>query len=71
MFVSLVWFGFCLNLKKKTNYEISIGIARGGVPFAIIAIYVTYKINKCRNKDILAAFDDAISNGVKIISVSI
>ena len=48
------------------------GTARGGVPHARIAVYkVCWGEGFCGLADILAAFDDAISDGVDIISVSL
>ncbi|KAL8150601.1 hypothetical protein V2J09_020409 [Rumex salicifolius] len=48
------------------------GTARGGVPSARIAVYkVCWTDGVCSAADILAAFDDAISDGVDIISASI
>ncbi|XP_054797644.1 subtilisin-like protease SBT4.3 [Prosopis cineraria] len=54
-------------------YEIANGTARGGSPSARIAAYVACDYNGliCTGQDILAAFDDAISDGVDIISVSL
>ncbi|KAB1217805.1 Cucumisin [Morella rubra] len=49
------------------------GTARGGVPSARIAVYKVCWQNGygCQDADILAAFDDAISDGVDIISISV
>ena len=47
------------------------GTARGGVPAARIAVYKVCWSKGCYGADVLAAFDDAISHGVDIISVSL
>ncbi|XP_028787261.1 cucumisin-like [Neltuma alba] len=49
------------------------GTARGGVPSARIAVYKVCWGNRgtCHDADILAAFDEAISDGVDIISLSV
>ncbi|PSR93151.1 Cucumisin like [Actinidia chinensis var. chinensis] len=47
------------------------GTARGGVPSARIAVYKICWSDGCWNADILAAFDDAIADGVDIISLSV
>ncbi|PON49818.1 Subtilase [Parasponia andersonii] len=47
------------------------GTARGGVPSARIAVYKVCWSDGCNDADILAAFDDAIADGVDIISVSL
>ncbi|KAK4835023.1 hypothetical protein QYF36_004103 [Acer negundo] len=47
------------------------GTARGGVPSSRIAVYKVCWSDSCWDADILAAFDDAIVDGVDIISVSI
>ncbi|KAJ9679181.1 hypothetical protein PVL29_021188 [Vitis rotundifolia] len=47
------------------------GLARGGHPKARIAVYKVCWVIGCAVADILAAFDDAIADGVDIISVSL
>lgn len=47
------------------------GLARGGVPGGRIAMYKVCWSFGCSSADILAAFDDAIADGVDIISVSL
>ncbi|KAJ9684393.1 hypothetical protein PVL29_016718 [Vitis rotundifolia] len=48
-----------------------LGTARGGVPSARIAVYKICWSDGCADADILAAFDDAIADGVDIISLSV
>ncbi|OMO81031.1 hypothetical protein COLO4_23784 [Corchorus olitorius] len=52
-------------------YGLANGTARGGVPGSRIAMYKVCWSIGCGTADILAAFDDAISDGVDIISVSL
>ncbi|CAK9137089.1 unnamed protein product [Ilex paraguariensis] len=61
------------NLVKQASfYGLAQGTARGGVPSARIAAYkVCHPDIGCRETDILAAFDDAIADGVDIITVSL
>ena len=47
------------------------GTARGGVPCARIAVYKICWSDGCFDADILAAFDDAINDGVDMISLSV
>ena len=48
-------------------YGLAAGTARGAVPGARLAIYKVC----CSEADILAGFDDAIADGVDVISISI
>ncbi|PIN25415.1 Cucumisin [Handroanthus impetiginosus] len=52
-------------------YGIGKGTARGGAPGARLAIYKACWFNFCSDADILSAIDDAIDDGVDIISMSL
>lgn len=52
-------------------YGLGDGVARGAVPQARIAMYKVCWSFGCALADILAAFDDAIADGVDVISVSL
>ncbi|CAI9091583.1 OLC1v1026650C1 [Oldenlandia corymbosa var. corymbosa] len=58
-------------VSKASLYGLGEGTARGGVPSARIAVYKICWAAGCYNADILAAFDDAIADGVDIISLSV
>ena len=47
------------------------GTAKGGVPSARIAAYRICQPDGCNDDDILAGFEDAIADGVDIISISL
>lgn len=54
------------------NYKgLAAGGARGGAPMARIAAYKTCWSSGCYDVDLLAAFDDAIRDGVHILSLSL
>ncbi|XP_006430257.2 subtilisin-like protease SBT4.15 [Citrus clementina] len=59
------------TVKGSSLYGIAQGTARGGVPSARIAMYKVCWSGGCADMDILAAFDDAIGDGVDLISISI
>ncbi|KAL9235338.1 hypothetical protein vseg_010102 [Gypsophila vaccaria] len=52
-------------------FGIANGTARGGVPSARIAVYKVCDKSGCQDDSILAAFDDAIADGVDFITISI
>ncbi|KZV44978.1 Subtilase 4.13 isoform 2 [Dorcoceras hygrometricum] len=59
-------------VKDASFYGIAKGTAKGGVPSARIAAYkVCYPNIGCDSADVLAAFDDAIADGVDIITISV
>ncbi|KAK6139273.1 hypothetical protein DH2020_026985 [Rehmannia glutinosa] len=58
-------------VKDASFYGIAQGIARGGVPSARIAAYKACNGDGCQTTDLLAAFDDAIADGVDIITISV
>lgn len=52
-------------------YDLGKGTARGGVPLARLAIYKVCWDIGCSDIDIMAAFDDALDDGVDMISLSL
>ncbi|KAI3900136.1 hypothetical protein MKW92_018216 [Papaver armeniacum] len=56
-------------------FGIASGTARGGMPNARLAVYKVcwpgFPVGSCEDADILSAFDDAIHDGVDIISMSL
>ncbi|KAK9993838.1 hypothetical protein SO802_023541 [Lithocarpus litseifolius] len=60
------------KVKGANYFGLAEGLARGGVPEARIAVYKSCWLGAgCYAADILAAFDDAIADGIDLISVSI
>ncbi|KAF6161081.1 hypothetical protein GIB67_007722 [Kingdonia uniflora] len=59
------------KVSEASLLGLGLGIARGGVPSACIAVYKVCCSFGCYDADILAGFDDAIADGVDIISVSL
>lgn len=58
-------------VRGASFYGVGKGNARGGVPSARIAMYKVCWSVGCSDMDMLAAFDEAIADGVNLISVSI
>ncbi|XP_030446914.1 CO(2)-response secreted protease-like isoform X1 [Syzygium oleosum] len=52
-------------------YGLAAGTAKGGSPRSRIAIYRVCLLEGCRGSAIMAAFDDAISDGVDVVSLSL
>ncbi|KAJ8635484.1 hypothetical protein MRB53_009751 [Persea americana] len=59
------------RVKGVSFFGIAQGYARGAVPSARIAVYKVCHENLCFDSSILAGFDDAIADGVDILSVSL
>ncbi|XP_021894466.1 subtilisin-like protease SBT4.3 [Carica papaya] len=59
------------TVKNISFYGLAEGTATGGVPFARIAAYKACGESGCSSQAILAAFDDAIADGVDVISISV
>ncbi|CAN1846630.1 Subtilisin-like protease SBT4.9 [Linum perenne] len=58
-------------VEDASFYGVASGFARGGLPSARIATYTTCDESDCSTPNVLAAFDDAIADGVDVISISI
>ncbi|XP_059073775.1 cucumisin-like [Cryptomeria japonica] len=58
-------------VRNASLFGLAQGNVRGGVPSARIAMYKACWSLSCSDVDLLAAFDDAIYDGVDVISVSI
>ncbi|XP_061361024.1 subtilisin-like protease SBT4.3, partial [Gastrolobium bilobum] len=59
------------NVYNASFHGLAEGTARGGVPLARVAVYQVCTAIGCSEDNILAAFDDAIADGVDIISISL
>ncbi|XP_021715434.1 subtilisin-like protease SBT4.3 [Chenopodium quinoa] len=52
-------------------YGLAEGIARGAVPSARLAVYKVCGRDGCQDSDVLTAFDEAIADGVDLITLSL
>ncbi|TKY56807.1 Cucumisin protein [Spatholobus suberectus] len=59
------------SVNSASLFGLASGTARGGVPSARIAVYKICWKDGCSHADNLAAFDEAITDGVDIISLSV
>ncbi|KAK8615277.1 hypothetical protein V6N13_069054 [Hibiscus sabdariffa] len=59
------------HIVNASFYGLAEGTARGGVPSARIAAYKVCSSDGCTSESILAGFDDAIADGVDILTVSL
>ncbi|MED6221881.1 hypothetical protein PIB30_059056, partial [Stylosanthes scabra] len=59
------------RVSDASFYGIAGGVARGGAPSARIAVYSVCGSVGCSDNALLAAFDDAIVDGVDLITISI
>lgn len=66
----IVFTAACGLVSQANMYDLELGTTRGGVPLVHIAVYKSCWNEYCSDADILATFDDAIVEGVDIISVS-
>ncbi|XP_010266013.1 PREDICTED: CO(2)-response secreted protease-like [Nelumbo nucifera] len=60
-----------ISVPGASYYGLAVGTAKGGSPGSRIAIYRVCSSNGCRGSAILAAFDDAIGDGVDVMSLSL
>ena len=59
------------SIAGASFYSLAEGIARGGVPSARIAMYKVCSNGGCSDIDLLAGLDDAIDDGIDVLSISI
>jgi len=58
-------------VSNASYYGIATGTAKGGSPASRIAMYRVCSSIGCRGSAIMAAFDDAIADGVDVLSLSL
>ena len=59
------------SIAGASCYGLAKGTARGGVPSARIAMYKVCWNGSCSDIDLLAGLDDAIDDGIDVLSISI
>ncbi|CAO2833094.1 unnamed protein product [Amaranthus hypochondriacus] len=60
-----------VEVANASYFGLARGTARGGLPSARIAVYKACTIDNCSGSTILKAIDDAVKDGVDIISISL
>lgn len=58
-------------VSSASYYGLAAGTAKGGSPGSRIAVYRVCSWDGCRGSSILSAFDDAIEDGVDVLSLSL
>ncbi|GLT34984.1 hypothetical protein SLA2020_094690 [Shorea laevis] len=58
-------------VQGASYYGLAAGTAKGGSPASRIAVYRVCSTGGCSGSNILAAFDDAIADGVDVLSLSL
>lgn len=58
-------------MQGASYYGLAVGTAKGGSPSSRIAVYRVCASDGCRGSSILAAFNDAIIDGVDVLSLSL
>ncbi|KAL9312576.1 hypothetical protein ACSQ67_018028 [Phaseolus vulgaris] len=58
-------------VRNASFYGLAAGTAKSGSPESRLAIYKVCPLNFCSGSAIMAAFDDAIADGVDVLSVSL
>ena len=59
------------SIAGASFYGLAKGIAQGGVPSARIAMYKVCSNGGCSEMDLLVGLDDAIDDGIDMLSISI
>ncbi|XP_058090783.1 CO(2)-response secreted protease [Magnolia sinica] len=59
------------SVPEASYYGLAVGTAKGGSPTSRIAVYKVCGLGGCLGSAILAAFDDAIADGVDVLSLSL
>ncbi|XP_019108142.2 CO(2)-response secreted protease isoform X2 [Beta vulgaris subsp. vulgaris] len=60
-----------VEVANASYFGLAQGTARGGLPSARIAVYKACTLDNCAGSTILKAIDDAVNDGVDIISISL
>ncbi|KAL2942942.1 CO(2)-response secreted protease [Bienertia sinuspersici] len=60
-----------IEVANASYFDLAQGTAKGGLPSARIAVYKACTVDNCAGSTILKAIDDAVKDGVDIISISL